>query len=75
MLTSKESAKYARKPDIMADAAYAILLKDPKLSTSSGNFHIDDDVLKNEGITGFDQYCVDPNYKDQLIIDFFVSKL
>lgn len=75
MLTSKESAKYARKPTIMADAAYAILVQDPKQPNSSGNFYIDDEVLKNEGITDFAQYCVDPNYKDQLIIDFFVSKL
>lgn len=75
MLTSKESSKYARKPTIMADAAYAILVQDPKQPNSSGNFYIDDEVLKNEGITDFAQYCVDPNYKDQLIIDFFVSKL
>jgi NAD(P)-dependent dehydrogenase (short-subunit alcohol dehydrogenase family) len=48
MLSGPESARYARKPDIMADAAYEILSRDPK--TSSGNFFIDEDVLKSVGI-------------------------
>ncbi|XP_044759739.1 hydroxysteroid dehydrogenase-like protein 2 [Coccinella septempunctata] len=75
MLASKESGNYARKPEIMADAAYAILVKDPRHPKSSGNFFIDDEVLECEGVTDFDQYCVDPANRDQLIEDFFVSKL
>ncbi|KAK9883255.1 hypothetical protein WA026_001443 [Henosepilachna vigintioctopunctata] len=75
MLTGKEGAKYARKPEIMSDAAYAILIQDPKSPGVTGNFYIDDEVLKNNGITDFDQYCIDPAYKDQLMADFFVSKI
>lgn len=71
MLLGTESAKFNRKPDIMADAAYAILTKDPKKVT--GNFFIDDDVLFNEGIQNFDQYCVDSTCNDQLIPDYFVD--
>lgn len=71
MLAGKESAKYNRKTEIMSDAAYAILIKEPKNTT--GNFFIDDEVLSQEGITDLDQYCVDPAYKDRLMPDFFVD--
>ncbi|KAJ3644888.1 hypothetical protein Zmor_022589 [Zophobas morio] len=72
MLTGPESAKYNRKPEIMADAAYAILTSDPK--TTTGNFFIDEQVLRDRGVTDFDQYCIDPAYKDQLIPDGFVDE-
>lgn len=49
---------FCRKPSIMADASYAILLRDPKLCT--GKFFIDEEVVKEEGITDLDQYAVDP---------------
>lgn len=55
MLGGGEAVKdQCRKPDIMADAAYAILLKDSK--SYSGNFLIDDDVLKAEGLKTLDDY-------------------
>ena len=43
-----------RKPEIMSDAAYAILTKDSRSYT--GNFAIDDEVLRQEGVTDFSQY-------------------
>jgi citronellol/citronellal dehydrogenase len=46
-----------RTPDIVADAAYAILRKDPALF--SGNFCIDEDILRAEGVSDFDRYAVD----------------
>ena len=48
-----------RTPDIMADAAYAILRKDSAIF--SGNFCIDEDILRAEGVTDFDRYAVDPS--------------
>ncbi len=48
----------SRKPDIVADAAYAILSKPSSLT---GNFFIDEDVLEQEGITDFSSYAVDPD--------------
>lgn len=55
MLGGKDSVKSCRKPDIMADAAYAIFL-----GRSSGNFYIDELLLKEQGVKDFDQYAVDP---------------
>jgi citronellol/citronellal dehydrogenase len=48
----------SRRPAIMADAAYAILRRDSR--RASGNFYIDETVLREEGVTDFDQYAVTP---------------
>ena len=48
----------SRKPAIMADAAHAILTRDSR--TCSGNFFIDEDVLRAAGQGDFAQYAVAP---------------
>lgn len=50
-----------RKPSIVADAAYLILTSDSK--TNTGNFYIDEEVLKNAGVTDFEQYALNPGTK------------
>jgi citronellol/citronellal dehydrogenase len=47
-----------RKPEIMADAAHAILIRDAR--TTTGNFFIDDEVLAEAGATDFSPYAVKP---------------
>ena len=64
---SPDAARHCRKPEILADAAYAIFIK-PK--SFSGNFLIDDTFLSENGVTDFDQYRVDP--AQDLVADFFV---
>ncbi len=59
----------SRKPEIYADAAYAILKRDSKECT--GNFFLDQDVLEEEGVTDFEQYAVKPGAT--LFSDFFVD--
>lgn len=68
LLGGDEMVKRSRKPEIMADAAHAILLRDAK--TVSGNFFIDDDVMAEEGVSDLSQYAVDPDA--DLIPDFFI---
>jgi len=58
----------SRTPDIMADAARAILTKPSREFT--GHFCIDDKVLYAEGVRDFDRYRVDPGVT--LMSDFFV---
>jgi len=50
--------KASRKPAIMADAAYTILNRDSRRAT--GNFYIDETVLREEGVSDFDHYAVTP---------------
>ncbi len=59
----------SRKPEIMADAAYAIITK-PAIECT-GNFFIDDDALRAEGVTDFDQYAYVPG--KPLAPDFFLD--
>ena len=68
LLGGEAVARQSRKPEIMADAAHAILTRPSRECT--GNFFIDDAVLAAAGVTDFDQYAVTPG--NNLIPDFFV---
>jgi len=59
----------SRRPEIMADAAYAMLTKPSR--TYTGKFMIDDDVLAAEGVTDFAAYRYDPT--QALLADIFVD--
>ncbi|KAL3097312.1 hypothetical protein niasHT_023531 [Heterodera trifolii] len=68
MLTSGRGQRNSRKPEIIADAAYVILSKNSRDYT--GNFAIDEEVLKEVGVKDFSQYANDPTA--ELFPDFFV---
>jgi len=68
MLGGEKMMKQSRKPEIMADAAHIILSK--KSTEFTGNFLIDEEILKAHGITDMEQYANVPGEK--LIPDFFV---
>lgn len=72
MLTGPDSAKWSRKPEIMADAAYAILTREPRQST--GQFFVDDEVLESAGITDLTEYACFRENADKLMVDFFVEE-
>jgi citronellol/citronellal dehydrogenase len=59
----------SRKPAIMADAAHAILTRDS--STCSGNFFIDEDLLRETGVSDFEKYAVLPG--TPLFTDLFLG--
>jgi citronellol/citronellal dehydrogenase len=60
--------KRSRKPEILADCAYYILRQTSKECT--GNLFLDEEVLKNEGITNLEDYAVTPG--GQLQKDLYV---
>ena len=68
MIGGEAMMNASRKPEIMADAAWAILTRDAR--TTTGNFFIDDEVLQSEGVTDLDAYSVVPGA--ELMPDFFV---
>ena len=61
--------KMIRTPEIVADAASAILSK--PFAVCTGNFFIDEDVLAKEGETDFLKYAVDVSQK--LMTDIFLD--
>ena len=56
LLGGEKAAKHARSPEIVADAAYQILTQDSRQCT--GNFFVDEEVLRDAGVTDIDQYAV-----------------
>lgn len=61
----------SRKPAIMADAAYVIINRDSRGAGVSGNFHIDESVLRQAGMTDFEAYAVTPGMP--LFTDLFLD--
>jgi citronellol/citronellal dehydrogenase len=59
-----------RRPEIVADAAHAILTKPSREFT--GRFCIDEEVLRGEGETDFTQYREPGIREEELLPDFFV---
>lgn len=71
LLGGEESIRRCRKPDIMADAAHLIFGQDSRQCT--GNFFIDDQVLRDlGGITDFSNYRYTDIADEELMPDFFV---
>ena len=58
-----------RKPEILSDAAYLILISAP---TNTGNFYIDDTLLAAHGVTDLEKYSVTPGTTN-FVPDFFVD--
>jgi citronellol/citronellal dehydrogenase len=69
LLGGDETAKHGRTVDIMADAAHAILTRPARECT--GNFFIDEDVLRAEGVAEFERYAVKKG--EPLMRDLFVD--
>jgi len=68
LLGGEALVQKSRKPEIMGDAAREILVRDSE--TCSGNFFIDEDVLRESGVEDFTRYSVNPG--SDLQPDFFV---
>ena len=58
-----------RKPEIVADAAHAILTRDSR--TCTGNFFLDDEVLAEAGVTDLERDAVQPG--SRLFPDLFLE--
>jgi citronellol/citronellal dehydrogenase len=70
LLGGKTVAAMSRSPEILADAAHAILVRPARETT--GNFFIDEEVLRAEGVTDFTKYA--PDATGPLAADFFVPE-
>lgn len=69
MLGGMVAPEQCRKPEIVADAAHHILIRDAHATT--GNFFFDEDVLRDAGVTDFEPYAVEPG--SPLFPDLFVQ--
>ncbi len=69
LLGGEKVVNASRKPEIVGEAAWAILTRSS--SECTGNFFTDEDVLTEEGETDFDKYAVNPG--TPLFQDFFLD--
>jgi citronellol/citronellal dehydrogenase len=70
LLDGDEMVRRSRKQEIVADVAYAILTRDSRSCT--GNFFIDEDVLREECITDVASYQLAES-EEALEIDIFLN--
>ncbi len=70
LLGGDQSMAVARKPEIVADAAYAILIRPSRECT--GNTFVDDEVLAEAGVTDLSQYRYGDGTEDDLQLDIFL---
>jgi citronellol/citronellal dehydrogenase len=70
LLGGDETAQHGRTAEIVADAAHAIVTRPARQCT--GNFFIDEDVLRAEGVHDFERYAVKPG--EALMRDLFVDE-
>ncbi|HEX9051063.1 MAG TPA: NAD(P)-dependent oxidoreductase [Anaeromyxobacter sp.] len=69
VLGGDDLARHGRTPEIVADAAVAILRRDARSCT--GNFFVDDEVLREEGVTDLSRYAVASG--EELVTDLFLE--
>jgi citronellol/citronellal dehydrogenase len=69
LLGGEEAIAASRKPELYADAAYAVVTRPSRECT--GNAYLCEDVLAAEGVTDFDRYAVVPGATPQ--VDLFVE--
>lgn len=65
-----EDLRRVRSPEILADAAHAILTRDSR--SFSGHYCIDEEVLRAEGISDFARYRAAEVGEEDLLPDFFI---
>lgn len=71
LLGGDRMAEHGRRPEIVAEAALAILRRPSRVYT--GHFAIDEDILREEGVTDFAPYAVQPGA--ELYGDLFLPPL
>lgn len=70
LLGGEAALACCRKPEIVADAAWEILTRSSRECT--GQFFIDEDVLRESGVSDFEPYAVSPG--TPLMPDFFLGE-
>ena len=70
-LGNRESFKHARTPAIMADAAHVILGSSARQIT--GRLLIDEEILREHGVTEFKHYRFEPGSDAALMTDLFID--
>ena len=69
MLGDSVRPESCRRPEIVADAAHALLCR--PAAACNGGFRLDEDVLREQGVENFSAYAVQPGHR--LLPDLFLD--
>ena len=69
LIMGAEMRRRCRKPEILADAAHVILTRDSRSFT--GRFCIDEEILREAGVTDFSRYRHEGVAEEELLTDLF----
>lgn len=70
-LGNRESFKQAHLPSIMADAAHVIM--DSSARQITGRLLIDEEILRESGVTEMGHYRFEPDSNATMMLDLFVD--
>ncbi len=70
LIMGQEARRRCRTPEILADAAHVIVTRDS--GSFTGHFCIDEDLLRQEGVTDFSKYRHAGVREEELLPDYFI---
>jgi citronellol/citronellal dehydrogenase len=70
LIAGQQARRKTRRPQIVADAAHWILTRPSR--EVSGRFFLDDEVLRNAGVSDFSRYRAPDAREEDLMPDFFL---
>lgn len=73
MFSGAEGLSLSRKAEIMADAAFELIRQRARFSKKVS--WLDEEVLRETGVTDFTQYANNPDRIDEIQRDFYIGKL
>lgn len=72
MFSGEEGLNVSRTPKVMADAAFELINKREKFASKVS--WLDEEVLRQTGITDFTKYANNPQRADEIQRDFYIGK-
>ena len=72
MFSGEEGLSVSRKPEIMADAAFELINQRSRFSSKVS--WLDEEVLRETGVSDFAKYANNPARADEIQRDFYIGK-
>lgn len=72
MFSGEEGLNVSRKPEIMADAAYELINQRDRFAAKTS--WLDEEVLRETGVSDFTHYANNPVHLDDIQRDFYIGK-
>ena len=72
MFSGEEGLNVSRKPEVMADAAFELITQRDRFAAKTS--WLDEEVLRETGISDFTNYANNPARVNEIQRDFYIGK-